>query len=207
MYTLYYSKGACSLAVHAVLNHLGVEFRLENMSDGGNRSPQFLKINPLGQVPVLATPDGRYLREGAAILLHLLDSQPNDLLPRTGLERDHAIEALMFCNSTLHPAYGRCFFFMKTISDENIKKYMLGLGAESINKLWKDVELRLENSQFLAGDKITVADILMAVIANWSPRIDGVKVGERAKKLFAEVVKLPAFQKALQVEQVEYQMA
>jgi glutathione S-transferase len=72
MYKLYYLPGSCSLAVHALLNELNVPYKIENISGGKNRSPEFLKINPLGQVPTLELEDGSFMREGAAILLHLL---------------------------------------------------------------------------------------------------------------------------------------
>lgn len=206
MYTLYYSPGACSMAVHVVLNELNVEFSLENLSGGKNRSPEFLKINSLGQVPTLSN-NGQIIREGAAILVHLLENNENNLLPKKGKERDAAFEALMFCNATLHPAYGRAFFIMKAVEDQKTKDMVLEPIFENINKLWEEVESRLSKTKYLAGDSVTVADILLSVIANWMNSNDKIKIGARAKKLIKEIASRPAFKKALESEQIEYKAA
>ena len=100
MYKLYYSPGACSLAVHVALLEVGAKFELENVSApaGQPKSAEFLKINPRGAVPVLKI-DNFILREGAAILTYILDSHKSDLLPASGLERAEALEWLSFANS------------------------------------------------------------------------------------------------------------
>ena len=197
------------MAVHVVLNELGLPFTLENASiqAGGTRTAEFLAINPRGQIPVLVD-DGQVIREGAAILMHLLDNHPNKLLPREGLARTTALEWLMFCNATLHPAYARGFFLMKNATDPAAKEQLLGVCVAQINNLWSEVESRLGQSAFLAGDKLTVADILLTVIANWSRNFnDKIQIGPRTKALLQTVINHPSYKKALEVEQVEYKVA
>jgi glutathione S-transferase len=62
MYKLYYSPGACSMAVHVALNECNQPVTLEkvDLMAGAQRNPDFLKINPRGQIPVLV--DGRNVR-------------------------------------------------------------------------------------------------------------------------------------------------
>ena len=110
MYKLYYSPGACSMAINAVLNECNQPVTLEkvDISPGKPRAPEFLKVNPRGQVPVLID-DEQILREGAAMLIHICEKHNSPLLPKSGKERDVALEWLMFCNATLHPAYGSQF--------------------------------------------------------------------------------------------------
>ena len=38
--------------------------------DGSTRTPEFLAINPIGNVPTVQLEDGRFLAESDAILLH-----------------------------------------------------------------------------------------------------------------------------------------
>lgn len=206
MYTLYYSPGACSMAVHFLLNEVGAEFKLENTSlaEGKNRSPEFQKLNPRGQIPVLIDEDGDVIREGGSILIHLCEKYNSPLLPKEGKERARALEWLMFCNSTLHPAYARGFFVMRNTEDENAKEQLLSVVGTNINKLWEEIEERLGQHKYLCGDKMTIADVLMTVIANWSGRFSDIKIGTRTKNLLREVSLLPSYQKALAAEQVEY---
>jgi glutathione S-transferase len=208
MYTLYFSPGACSMAVHVLLNDLGVPFKLEAASpDGKNRSPEFLKINPRSAVPVLSD-DGKIIREGAAIMLYLAEKHNSKLMPAVGSAgRAEALEWLMFCNATLHPAYSRAFWLSWKVGDLPSKDAYLEKVFENINNLWKDVEGRLSQSTWLAGEQMTIADVLLTVIANWSAKFPAITIGPKAKALFQRVIAQPAYQKALATEKVEYKVA
>lgn len=60
MLGLYYSPGACSLGAHIVLEESGEKYDPlpVNLPQGEHRTPEYLKINPLGRVPVLRLDDG-----------------------------------------------------------------------------------------------------------------------------------------------------
>ncbi|HUY68989.1 MAG TPA: glutathione S-transferase family protein [Alphaproteobacteria bacterium] len=207
MYKLYYAPGACSMAIHVALNECSQPVQLEKIDIRAPRPPEFLKINPRGQVPVLVE-DGAVLREGAAILIHVLEKHQNPLLPKSGPARDAALEWLMFCNATLHPAYSRCFFLMRNAKDEAAKEHLLGVAMAMVDKLWAEVEDRLGAHAFLAGDEITIADILMTVIANWGDHLPArPAIGPHTRKLLQTVIARPAYKKALETEKVEYKAA
>jgi glutathione S-transferase len=197
--------GACSMAVHVLLNELGQEVKLVNAA-GDPRPADLLKINPRGNVPTLCD-DDFVIREGAAQMIYLMDKHMSPLLPRSGKERAAALEWLMFCNATLHPAYGRAFFAMKNFTGD-VQDKVLTAAAENINKLWADVETRLSESPYLAGKDVTMADMLLTVIANWSGNIaKPIQFGPNTKKLFKAMIARPSYQKALQTEKVEYKAA
>ncbi len=208
MYTLYYMPGSCSLAAHVALNEVGADFKLENVAvpNGQPRSPEFLKINPRGGVPVLKI-DDFILREGAAILTYLLDTHKSSLLPESGLERAAALEWLSFANSTLHPIYGRCFFMHKVLGDAAKENPLYKPSIEQIQKSWNEIEELLQTRDYLCGKDCTIADILVAVIANWSPMMkEPIVFGPKTKAFFTRVISRPAFQKALAKEQVTYKV-
>jgi len=205
MYTLYYAPGACSMAIHVALNECNQPVKLEkvDMMAGQNRSPEFLKVNPRGQVPVLVD-DGNVIYEGAAQLIHILEKHNSPLLPKSGKERSDALQWLMYCNASLHPAYARMFFLMKNKGSDDL----IDVATAMLNKMWGLIEERLSASPYLAGDKITMADILMTVIANWSTRMPKpITIGPKTKKLLQQVIERPAYKKAIEVEQVEYKAA
>jgi glutathione S-transferase len=194
------------MAVHVVLNEVGANFKLENVAApaGQPKSPEYLKINPRGAVPTLQINDF-VLREGAAILTHLLDSHKNDLLPDTGLDRAEALEWLCFANSTLHPAYSRCFFQHRVLGDSAKENPLYKPSIEQIQKYWNEIEERLNGRDYLCGDKCTVADILVAVIANWSHNMkEPINFGPRTREYFVRVTSRPSYQKALAAENVTY---
>ena len=208
MYTLYYMPGACSMAIHIVLNELGQKVKLENVrvAEGQPRNPEFLKANPRGQVPVLIEEDGNPIREGGAIITYLLDKHHSPMMPKSGKARAKALEWLMFANATLHPTYGRIFFAMRNVADQNVKEQIFKVTAEQINKLWAEVDEQLAKTKYICGDEISAADILLAVIANWGigmfPFV--IKRGENLKRMLKDVSSHPAFKDALAQEGVEY---
>src|SRR4051812_28428747 len=122
-YQLYYKPGACSLAPHVVLHELDVPFEGIKLDAAEMKSPSFLKLNPRGQIPLLIVPTdsgGEPVKEGAAIMTYLLDTEDKTgkLMPKSGLPRAKALEWLMWCNASLHPAAGKIFGLGKLTLDE-----------------------------------------------------------------------------------------
>ena len=73
MLTLYYAPGACSMAAHIVLEESGEKYQPKkvDLASGEQRTEAYLKINPLGRVPVLRLDNGEPLAENTAILPYL----------------------------------------------------------------------------------------------------------------------------------------
>ena len=199
MYTLYYSPGACSLAIQAVLHQLDQDVKIINV----NKIDNFKDINPVGAVPVLVDGDNS-LKEGAAILLHLLEKHQSSMLPTSGPARQKAIHDLMFANSTMHTAYGRLFFIGASISDEKAKHEALNAAAQHINALWQIVESELGDNNFLAGEQVSAADFFLAVYSTWGAYFPiDVVFGEKSTALINRVQALPSYQKAVAAQQAE----
>ncbi len=198
MYTLYYLPSACSLATQVVLRELGQDFDLIDVQ----KLEDFSSLNPLGSVPVLS--DGeRNLKEGAAIILHLLDKHENRFLPNNDAEaRQQAIQDIMFANATLHSAYGRLFFAARAMDDADTKQRFFDAVAADISKLWAVVEDQLQTKHFLGGDHASVADIMLAVYSRWGAAFPvTIEIGERTTKMIEAVLSMPSFQQSLQAEE------
>lgn len=205
-YQLYYSPGACSMAVHVVLHELNQPFDLNEVNLKEDRDPGFLKISPRGQVPVLIE-DGIPIYEGAAIIIHLCEKFKSDLIPAEGVARGLALQALMFMNASMHPAYSKYFFAVKSAIDDKNKKIICDEACDKIQGLWDLVDQHLETSPYLAGDKITAGDILMTVFANWTDISKPPKLGKNVRRVIAEISQRPAYQMALEHEHVQYKAA
>lgn len=206
-YKLFYSPGACSMAVHIALNEVGQKYELIKADlHGAQKDAALLAVNPLHQVPVLVDGD-LAIREGAAILIHLMEKHKSPLLPASGEARTRAIEALCFCNASLHVAYSK-MFMMKGIFANNEVALEQGLKAtcDSIQKLWNQLDTELGKQKYLAGDTLTIADILMTVIANWQAA-KPVTLGANVKRVIREVIARPSYTEALASENVTYKAA
>lgn len=206
MYTLYYSPGVCSMSVHVTLEELGVEFDTHkvDLSKGEHQQPEYLAINPRGQVGALKTPDGIFA-ENAAMIVYLNDAHGHKLIPAEGGERLRALQWLMYANSTLHPAYSKALFSIKNgAPDETIKAACDGIQAQ-----WDLVEKQLTESggPFLCGESFTPGDIYTAVVANWQfiPHLP--TFGPKTTAFLKAVTSRPSFQRAIATEEIEYKAA
>jgi len=199
MYTLYYLPGACSLATQAVLHELDQPVELIDVQQLDN----FTDINPVGSVPVLIDGDST-LREGAAILLHLLNKHKNPMLPISGTRREQAIEDILFANATMHPAYGRLFFIAQHITDIHAKQTAFTAAAEAINTLWQVVEQQLAGRDFLGGERASAADIMLAVYFRWGANFPvTITQGSNTSRMLDAVQEMPSFQRSVAAEQTQ----
>lgn len=196
MYTLYYLPNACSLATLTVLLEIDESVTLINK----NKVTDFSAINPVGNVPVLID-EGKTLKEGAAIMLHLLRSKANPLFPQDENNQQKAIQDIMFANATMHPAYGRLFFISQNMSEGPEKDKVLNTAANAINTLWESVEVQLENRNYLGGESVSAADIMLAVYSRWGEYFPiEIKLGSRTTAMLSRVMDRPTFKQALLME-------
>ncbi|MFZ4125646.1 MAG: glutathione S-transferase family protein [Rickettsiales bacterium] len=207
-YQLYYAPGTCSMAVHVLLNEVGQKAELIAEHIHANpRNPEYLKLNPRGAVPVLVV-DGKVLREGAAILTYIAETHKSPLLPASGWERAKAQEWLAFANSTLHPAYSRLFFLKGKLGEKAATDPLYTTATQMVQKYWDEVESVLATQDYIAGKEITVADILITVIANWGGYlVQPINLGAKTKAYLKRISGRPAYQAALAAEKVEYKAA
>lgn len=208
MYKLFYSPGACSMAVHVALNETGAKYNLQKAElHGAQKDAELVKVNSRHQVPVLVDGD-QVIREGAAILIHLLEKENSPLMPKSDPQRAKALEWLCWANASLHPAYS-VGFSAKGVSQDAVVQEAVGkFACANIQKKWDDAEAHLAKNKYLAGDTLTMGDILMTVIANWSPKMpQPINLGPNVKRVLKEVVARPSYQEALTSEHVEYKVA
>jgi glutathione S-transferase len=196
MYQLYYLKDACSLATHVVLLELGQEVSIINKLE----CEDFNSLNPTGAVPVLVH-DTKVMTEGAAIMLHILNTHKNPLFPEEKHARLQAIQDIMFANATMHPAYSKLFFIAQHIKDPAAKLMAFTAAANSINLLWAVVEQQLADTPFLGGDAPSAADIMLSVYSRWSGSFPiDILFGERTSNMLSAVQAMPSFQAAIKAQ-------
>lgn len=165
MYRLYWSPGAASLAVHWMLRELDVPFEMEraDIDSGGNRSPEYLRLNPEGRVPTLIV-DGAPVRETAALLMLLAERHPAAVLaPAVGApERAAWLEWMLYLANSLQPAF-RLWFYPDDIPGADRDSV-----RRAIEAAFDRIDGRLAGRRFLIGESLTTVDLLAAMLMRWS---------------------------------------
>jgi glutathione S-transferase len=168
---LYGSSGAASLVVHWLLIELGVphELRLLDFDRKEHKSPEYLAINPQGRVPALVI-DGLVLTESVAIAMHLADLHPGaELAPPVGSpERGAWYRWMLFCGSTLIPAYRRWFYPHEPAGEGQVPAVQ-ARAMDEVESAWAQVDAHLAtNGPYLLGERRSAADFVLTMLMRWS---------------------------------------
>jgi glutathione S-transferase len=152
------------------LQELGVPFEsvIVDGRKGENRSPEFLKLNPAGKLPVLV--DGELvLNESVAICLYLAAKHPQggllpaDLATRTELDR-----WLWFTVTELEQPLWRMARHTFLYPPEKRSVQDIALAKEDFAPMAAVMEEHLSGRQFVAGERFSVADIVLAYTLDWA---------------------------------------
>lgn len=163
---LYYSPGACSMAVHIILNEIGegsdfikVDLKAKKTANGDD----FLAINPKGQVPALEV-EGGVLTEVGAILQYLADTHPNaNLAPAApSIKRANLNSILNWTASEFHKAFGPLFNPTSTQDVKDFASFNVNARLEYLENLF------LDGREFAYGGSFTIADAYIFTVLGWT---------------------------------------
>jgi len=165
---LYYAPGACSLAVHIVLEWIGAPYEAQAVKPG---SPEILKVNPSGAVPALDTGEGWVLTQAAAILRYLTRIHPQaGLAGGDGLREQAELDRwLCFFTGDLHPAFFPVFITQRytTATDAASLNAVREAGLALVRKRFAIMEAHLEGRALFLGDRRSVLDAYAFPMGRW----------------------------------------
>jgi maleylacetoacetate isomerase len=101
-----YFRSSAAWRVRIALNLKGVavEHAFHHLRHGGQRAPDYLRLNPQGLVPALETDDGSVLTQSLAICEWLEETHPEPpLLPGEALERARIRAFALAIACDIHP--------------------------------------------------------------------------------------------------------
>ena len=147
--------------VSIALEELGVAYHTHvvDIRKGAQFAPAFLRISPNNKIPALVDEDGPNgpiaLFESGAILLYLAEKYQK-LIPQDPVGRYTCIQWLIFQMGGLGPMLGQAHHF-RQYAPEKIE-YSINRYTNEATRLYKVMDTRLAESEFLAGD-YSIADI------------------------------------------------
>ncbi|MFY7914378.1 MAG: glutathione S-transferase family protein [Rubrivivax sp.] len=200
-YTLYTARGTCALATHIALLEAGADFALHllDFKSTEQRSAAYLALNPKGRVPALATPQG-VLTETPALLLYVAQTHPHaGLAPLDDpfhLARMQELHS--YLASTVHVAHAHKHRGARWADDTAAHDSMRAKVAQNMTDCAVLLEDWLEPGPWVLGDRYSVADAYLYVVAGWMDS-DGVDMQRfaRLRAHQARVAARPATQQAL----------
>jgi glutathione S-transferase len=144
-----------------LLRLLGIAYRWVETDPnlGDCRTPDYLAMNPQGEVPVLVLEDGTVLTQSNAMLCHFAEGTA--WLPPPGLARTRAMQWLFWEQYSHEPyiAVARNLIFYR--GQKAAQAERLKLCAERGNKALGVMEQQLAKTPYLASDRPSVADLAL----------------------------------------------
>lgn len=175
MLQLHYHPGNASMTPHLVLEELGVPFELKlvDRANNAHKSPEYLKLNPNGLIPVLVDGD-LVLYETAAIVLHLVDTHADaGLAPRVGTpERAQFYKWLAWLAATLQAQMPLYFYGERYVSAGNAAAAgeVKAMAERCIETLLGQVDAQLaaHGGPWLMGERFSALDPYTFMLCRWT---------------------------------------
>ncbi|MCG8415563.1 MAG: glutathione S-transferase family protein [Pseudomonadales bacterium] len=176
----YYAPKTVSVASHITLEETGASYESQRLdfSTTEQRSDDYLKVNPKGRVPALATDRGT-ITETPAILFYLAQSFPAKCL--APLDDSFALARIQAFNAylcaTVHVAHAHRIRGSRWVDDENAIKAMQAKVPQTMGECFALIDKEMFKGPWVTGQDYSICDPYLFTIENWLEG-DGVDIND-----------------------------
>lgn len=205
MNVFYYAPGTCALATHLALAHAGAPFepvRID-LAKTEQRSPEYLRINPKGRVPALATDRG-ILTETPALLQFIAQRHPDaGLAP---LDDQYALAEMNAFNSylcaTVHVAHAHRMRGHRWADEPSAWEAMRRKVPQSVGDAFAPIEHGMLRGPWVLGERFSSSDYYLLTLARWL-EADGVDLDKlpRVIEHRSRLLELPLVKRVIAEEE------
>ncbi len=172
MITLYGSARSSAGRCLWTLEETGAPYTLKDvdMRNKEHKSPEFLKINPNGKVPVIVDGDVT-LFESMAINFYLADAYKKELLGSTTAERGLVHQWSFWASAELQDPIIQVFIQKVFMPDDKRDNNVIEENLNKLPALLTVLNDSLNGKIYLAGNQFTLADLNTATVVSICPMI------------------------------------
>jgi glutathione S-transferase len=163
---------------------------------GGNRTEDYLSMNPNGKVPTMI--DGDFiLWESQAIVRYLAENYASaPFFPNALNERYLCHQWMDFYIAELHPAMTTIFWTLIRTAPADRDNIALEKAINIANLAWKIVDKHLSQSEYMVGNTFTFGDIPLGCAAYRWHNLEITRDDlPHLKRWYQELTNRPSFQK------------
>lgn len=164
---LYGTPPTRALRVQWLLNELGVECEVVDFNPA-DLSPELLKLNPAGKLPVLVDGDV-VLTESAAIPLYLAEKYPEKgFIPADLANRGQMYRWIFFLVTEIEQPLWRIALNTQIYAEEDRVPADIANATRDCKKMVAVFENHMKDREFVVGERLSVADFMAAYTLDWA---------------------------------------
>ena len=163
-YQIYGRSETGSDIIEYLFHELSIDYEFIEVDEKNVKSDEkILKINPLGRVPMVKLPDGKFLIESLAIVYHLLKRE-NHLLPSTETEMNEFHQIMAFMSSSVYPIILLFYHPDHYVSDKNSED-LITKSQNILHRYLNFIEDKI--GEFVIGNELSAADFYLFTLLFW----------------------------------------
>jgi glutathione S-transferase len=209
MYQLYGRENTGSMAIEAVLEETAAPYEVINVDrDEKGRPPaDYLKINPLGQVPAFKLPDGSIMTESAAIAIYLSDRHPAARLspPPASNLRGPFLCWMIYLATNIYMSDLRICYANRYTTEPDGAAAVKASAVDAMAREWAIYADALGSNSFTLGETFSATDIYAAMLATWNLDVPAFfRKHPNVKALYDRVLARPAVARVWKRHKIEF---
>ncbi len=203
-YKLYWTRHSGALGPHMLLEEAGLPYEIVSIDfrKGENRTPEYLKINPIGYVPALQSDDGEVVYETAAIMMHLAERHSlEEYLPSVDdPQRGDFLKQLFFMTASVQYCFHIVYNPSRYCGQGNTPERATEQAGKLVLERWKVFEEQLRGKgPYFLGERYSMLDLFAAMMATWCLSLEELlETYPSYAENFERVVNRPSIRKVLE---------
>ncbi len=183
-----------SIRARWALQELGLDFEpvTVNLKSGEHRRPEFLRLNPVGKLPVFVD-GGMVLTESVAIVLYLAERYGGSrLLPESFEGRAQVTRWLLFAATELEQPLWRIARHTFLYPEERRIPADIPLAQQDFRDMAAVLDTHMQAREFVVGDGFSAADIVTAYTLDWANEVELLEQFPRLRRYMETMYIRPA---------------
>jgi glutathione S-transferase len=181
--------------VRWMLEEVGRPYRTEVLEFGAAmKAPDYLAINPMGKVPAIRHGE-TVVTEAAAICAYLADACPEASLAPSPVDRGSYYRWMFFAAGPVEAALSNKALGVEVPQE---RRGMVGYG--SVEAVLDTLEFAVSQSEYLAGDRFTAADVYVGSQIGFGLRFGSMEKRPAFERYWGRISTRPAAVRAQQMD-------
>jgi glutathione S-transferase len=186
------------LRVRWALEEAGLPYRTRLLAQGEQENPEYRKLQPFGQVPILEE-DGLVLFESGAIVQYI-GERSEVLLPKQAQARAKAVQWIVAALNSIEPFVIPVVLIDLFYTNEEWAKLRRPSAEAFVKQRLAALSTALGDKPYLDGERFTAGDLMMSAVLRIFHYNELVTSDTRLAAYVERCTARPAFKRALEAQ-------